>query len=407
MSTAEIVFWICLGAVVWSYAAYPALLFLLASLQQVLRDVTFLLGRSNRRKTPRQEFLPRVALLVAAYNEEAVIEHKIQNSLGLDYPPDHWEFLLGLDAPSDGTATRAARVVHPAFRVVSFSARRGKLAVIRDLAAATSADILVFSDANTLLEADALRLLVRHFRDRRVGAVCGELRLASPEGVPPGESLYWRYEVALKFLENRLGCVLGANGAVYAVRRELFRMDRAWIVEDFQVPMGIRHAGHRVVYDPEAIASEETAPSLAAEFRRKVRIGAGDFQTLFGSLGFLNPFRGTVALAYFSHKVLRWLGPFFLLTALASNITLAGTHPIYAGALALQGIFYLSALLGFEFERRGHRSKLLALPLYFSAVNLALLLGFFRFLTGRQGQQWTATPRGVPASPVANGDVHE
>jgi cellulose synthase/poly-beta-1,6-N-acetylglucosamine synthase-like glycosyltransferase len=398
LSVAEIIFWLAVAALLWSYLAYPALLFFLAALRQTGRDVWFLLARRERRQTRQMEFEPQVAMLVAAYNEEAVIEQKIANTLALDYPADRFEFLLGLDAPSDSTAERAARTSHPALRLMPFTTRRGKLAVIRDLAAATQAEILVFSDANTLLEPEALRQLVRHFRDPQVGAVCGELRLVNADGTPQGESLYWRYEVALKFLENRMGCVLGANGAVYAVRRELFRTDRAWIVEDFQVPMEIRYAGHRVVYDPEATAMEEAAPSLGAEFGRKVRIGAGAFQTFFGSLHFLNPFKGMLALAYVSHKVLRWFGPFFLLAMWAASAALSARHPLYGGAFAVQTAFYALAVAGLAFQQKGRSSRLLALPLYFSTVNLALLLGFFRLLSGRQQTQWAATRRSVGAT---------
>jgi len=407
ISLAEAAFWLAAGALIWSYAIYPLLLFFLAAVRQTWRDVAFLLGRRERRPIAREEFEPRVALLVAAHNEEAVIEHKIANTLALDYPSDRFEFLLGLDAPSDSTAERAGRASHPSFHLLPFPARRGKLAVVRDLAAATGAQILVFSDANTMMEPGTLRYLVRHFRDAHVGAVCGELRLANAEGTPHGESLYWRYEVALKFLENRLNCVLGANGAVYAVRRELFCADRRWIVEDFQVPMEIRHAGHRVVYDPEATALEEAAPSLAAEFWRKVRIGAGAFQTFFANLHFLNPLKGMLALAYFSHKVLRWFGPFFLLSTWAASAVLSQRHPVYVGTFAAQTAFYLLALAGLAGRNKGPRSRLLALPLYFCAVNLALLLGFLRWMSGRQQTKWAATPRSAGATAVAKGNVHE
>jgi cellulose synthase/poly-beta-1,6-N-acetylglucosamine synthase-like glycosyltransferase len=395
LSVTEGIFWVSVAALAFSYAVYPLVVFLLAARKQTWRDLSFLLARQNRRRTPREEFAPSVALLVAAYNEEGVIEGKIRNTLELEYPAEKMEFLLGLDAPTDATAECAGRILHPAFRLMPFAVRRKKLAVIRDLAERTTADLLIFSDANTLLEADCLQRLARH-ADAEVGAVCGELRLTSPGGGPKMESLYWRYEVALKFLANRLNCVLGANGAVHAVRRELFRADRHWIVEDFQVPMEIRYSGRRVVYDPEAVGTEEAAPSLGAEFRRKVCIGAGDFQTLFSSLHFLNPLKGMPAFAYFSHKVLRWLGPEFLLSAWVASAVVAPQHALYAGGFAAQTIFYLLALAGYAAEQRGRHPKLLGLPLYFSAVNLALLLGLLRLLGGRQATTWSATPRTVP-----------
>lgn len=406
LSAAAWIFWISSGAVIYSYAVYPALIFVLAASRQTFRDIHFILRRRNRRSSHREPLLPRVALLVAAHNEEHVIEAKLRNTLALDYPAAQMEFLLGLDASTDTTAERVTAMHVPNSRVFDFAERRGKLAVINDLMQRTTADIVVFSDANTMLEPDCVRKLVRHFAAKRTGAVCGELRLVNHDGKPQMESLYWKYEIALKFLENRLNCVLGANGAVYAVRRELYNLNRHWIVEDFQVPMEIRFAGHRVAYDPEAAATEETAPTFRDEFRRKVRIGAGDFQTLFGSLRFLNPFAGMPALAYFSHKVLRWMGPFLLLAALITSAWLAlQGQPLYVAALAMQAGFYLLALVGWLRQRSGHAGGLTSAPFYFCAMNVALLLGFFRFIGGGQQATWQSTPRVVAAPATVKSEV--
>lgn len=407
MSAAELVFWASVGAVAYTYLLYPLLLFLLASLTQTARDILFLLTRRSRRGAAHHEFEPRVALLVAAYNEENVIEEKLQNSAQLDYPAEKMEVLLGLDAPNDSTPERATRIAQPSLRVFPFPTRRGKLAVINDLAQRTTADILIFSDANTMLEPDSVRLLVRHFERPRTGAVCGELRLVSAGGKTEMEGLYWRYEVALKFLENRLNCVLGANGGVYAVRRSLFRPMEKWIVEDFQLPMEIRFEGHRVVYCPEAVGTEEAAPSLAAEYRRKVRIGAGAYQTLLRNPQFLNPFKGLPAFAYFSHKVVRWLAPMFLVAALISNIFLS-TRPFFVGTLAAQAAFYLLALLGYSRQRHGASAGGFAfVAYYFSVMNLALLHGMGRYLSGRQQVMWSATPRRLAAAVAGKREAHE
>lgn len=403
----EWVFWISAASVLYTYAVFPVLMFLFAALKQAWRDVRFLLRRESRRRAARGQYEPHVALLVAAYNEEAIIAEKLRNTADLDYPAEKIDLLLGLDAPEDGTAEVARAQAGPNQQVIQFPVRRGKLAVINDLAARSNAEILVFSDANTILAPDAIRCLVRHFAEEGTGAVCGELRVVSPSGRVEMESLYWRYEVALKFLENRLNCVLGANGGVYAVRRDLFRPLDNWIVEDFQLPMEIRFAGYRVVYDPEAIGTEEAAPSLAAEYRRKVRIGAGACQTLLRNPGFLNPFAGMPAYAYFSHKVLRWLGPLFMLSALAASVLLAA-EPFYAAALALQLAFYAVAWLGYVRLRRGKTGGLAATVFYFCSMNLALLHGMIRFLTGRQQALWNTTPRRASVTPVAaKGGTHE
>jgi cellulose synthase/poly-beta-1,6-N-acetylglucosamine synthase-like glycosyltransferase len=397
IGAAEMVFWLSLGAVAYSYILYPLLLILLASIKQTARDLSFLGSRQNRRNSSPDTSLPSVALLCAAHNEENVIEDKLRNTAQLDYPAERLEFFLGLDAPTDSTSECARRILHPSFRIVPFAVRRGKLAVVNDLVQRTSADILVFSDANTMLSPDALRKLVRHFADPKVGAVCGELLLVSAGTRVSMESLYWRYEKGLKFLENRLNCVLGANGAVYAIRRSLYHPRDRQIIEDFQLPMEIRHAGYRVVYDPESTAVEEVAPSLSAEFHRRVRIGAGDCQTLLHNPRFLNPFKGLPAVAYFSHKCLRWLVPPLLLLLLVSNIVLA-RQPLYAALLAAQVLFYLLAAIGWLRHRAGSPGGLTGAALYFTVMNAALLLGFVRYLTGRQKTIWASTPRQARAA---------
>lgn len=407
-SAAAVIFWACLGVVLYTYAVYPLLLFALASLTQTARDLSFVLGRRPRRTADREHLVPSLAMLVAAYNEQDVIEAKLHNTAALDYPVGRFEFLLGLDAPDDSTPGRAQSVSHPGFRVFHFAERRGKLSVLSDLLERTSAEILVFSDANTQLASDCLRKLTRHFVNPAVGAVCGELRVVSPGGKAEMESLYWRYEIALKFLENRLNCVLGANGAVFAVRRELYRPPASAIVEDFQVPMDIRFAGHRVVYDPEAVATEEVAPTHADEFRRKVRIGTGVYQTLASSPKFLNPLKGLPAFAYLSHKVLRWLAPLLLVALLASNVILAPAAPLYLVLLATQTAFYLFAGFGWLRVRNGRSAGIAGVAFYFTSMNLALLLGLFRLFGGRQQAVWASTPRRVPArvAPV-KGELHE
>ncbi len=405
LTASELLFWICAGAVLHSYALYPLLLFLLAAATQTGRDLRFLLRRHNRRSGPPQFELPTVSLLIAAYNEESIIEEKLRNTARLDYPPGRLEILLGLDFPSDATPQRAARAAVPGMRILHFPARRGKLAVLNDLVAESRSEIVVSTDANTMLEAGALRALVRHFADPAVGLVSSEVDVTDPSGRVQNESLYWRYEVVLKFLENRLNCVVGNTGALYAVRRAWFPRVTS-VVEDFEIAMRVRYAGHRVVYDPESLASEEAAPSLQDEFRRKVRIGAGCFQTLFGCPQFLNPFAGLPAFAYFSHKVLRWLAPFFLLGAWAASLVLVH-RPFYAAAFALQTAFYLLALAGWFRQRSGRPSGALGVPLYFVSMNLALLFGLARFLGGRQNSAWSSTPRELPSAAATPGERNE
>lgn len=395
MSSLELILWVCAGSIAFHYLGYPLLLFIFSVFSQAKADFTYLIRRANRRCGPQIDYVPRAALLMSIYNEEAVIRAKVKNALEIDYPPDRLEFLLGLDAPTDSTSEVLSQIPSSRLRIFPFQSRRGKLAVLCDLARHTSAEILVFTDANTMLEKNCIRNLVRHFVDPRVGAVSGEeIRVVTPGTDPGVESLYWRYESALKILESRLDCSLNGNGAALAVRRSLFHPRKQSIVEDFQIPLEIRFDGYRVVYDPEAVAIEEIAPSFSAQFARRVRIGAGNYQTLFGNLECLNPLKGLLTFCYFSHRVLRWLTPLFLLVAFFCSILLA-TQPEYAALVVAQCVFYSMASLGYWLKKEGKPVRLFSLPLYFCSMNFALLLGLFRYLRGRQPLTWKPTLRQI------------
>jgi cellulose synthase/poly-beta-1,6-N-acetylglucosamine synthase-like glycosyltransferase len=398
MSGAEWIFWLSIAAVAYNYAGYPVLLFICATIAQAGRDLRFLLSRRDRRGRAADR-LPNVAILIAAFNEQDVIEAKLRNTALLHYQTGQVEVLLGLDAPTDASAERAQSVTIPSLRIFEFPVRRGKLQVLRDLVQRTEAEVLVFTDANTILDSECLHKLVRHFSDPTVGAVSGEEMRVGGEGCS-GESLYWRYESAIKLLESRLNCLLGANGAIYAVRRELFNPGTASLVEDLQIPLQIRFSGYRVVYDPEAIAMEDIVPSVEGQFQRRIRIAAGIYQTLFQNPGYLNPLKGAPAFAFFSHRLLRLLAPFLLLTALAANFTLAW-HPLYVAILACQLLFYAMAAVGCWLRIAGKASRALALPSQFCLMNTAYIFGLTRYLMGRQALTWKVTPRQGSATEAA------
>ena len=389
----ELICWLCIGAMAYHYAGYPLLLFVLSVLAQAKSDVSYLVRRRARRCFFREEEAPHVAVLISIYNEEKVIRSKIQNCLEIDYPQDRVEFLLGLDAPTDSTAELLNRTPSDQFSVSHFPVRRGKLAVLCDLAAKTSADILVLTDANSMLESNAIRRLVRHFADPSVGAVSGEeIRVAPPGAASGAEGLYWRYESAVKILESRMNCSLGGNGAVLALRRALFSPRQHSIVEDFQIPLEIRFQGYRVIYDPEAIAVEEIAPTFSAQFGRRMRIGAGNYQTLFSHFEYLDPRRGFLAFSFFSHRFLRWLAPFLLPTAFVCSMSLAA-RPAFAVLFLAQSLFYLMAFIGYLRKQRAKPLRWFSLPFHFCLMNLALLCGLWRFLRGEQTLAWNPTPR--------------
>ena len=374
------VFWISSGLILYTYFCYPLLLTAVAR------------WRKDRRPAAGGDWRPRVSLCFAAYNEEAVIAGKMRNCAALDYPADRLEILVGCDGCSDRTAELARADGPPNARIFDYKERSGKLRVLNRLFEEARGEIIVLTDASTLLQEDAVRCLVRHFTDPDVGCACGEMRLSARGGRPRTESLHWRYEVFLKVLESRLNALVGASGCVYAIRRSHFSpLPPNAINEDFLIPMFIRAGGHRVVYDRDAVGVEEEAP-MQQNFSRHVRIGAGNWHALRLTARLLSPTAGWIALSYWSHKVFRWLIPFLIPVSVLSALLLAlDGRPFYAVCTALAAALVLLALVGHRIETgpdHGHGRALFSVPYYFFSMNLALLFGFARFLTGRQTATW-------------------
>lgn len=379
-------FWSCLLLVAYSYLIYPLVLAVACRLQR-------LIGRSQKPAVePIDSEWPNVTMVVAAYNEERVIADKIANSLAIDYPTDRLRVVIASDCSSDRTNEIVAACEDPRIRLIGYTERRGKIGVLNATIPNLEDDLVIVSDANTIYAPDAVKALVRHFADERVGCVCGELVLEDPNGGGSGEGLYWKYETLLKRMESRLGFLLGATGGIFAIRRKLFRrLPAGTIVEDFVLPMKILEEGHRVCYEPAARATETTAPSMQEEMRRKTRIGAGGFQAIGLTKGMLDPRRGIPALGYWSHKVLRWVAPFLLLGAVLTNILLI-PEPAYAYFLAAQLAAIAVGLQGLTPRAIDH--KLVRPVRYFFLMNLALFIGFFRFLRGTQRVTWEQAARG-------------
>jgi hypothetical protein len=255
---------------------------------------------------------------------------------------------------------------------LSAAARAGKTSVLNRCIPAARGEIVVLSDANTRIEPGALRALVRHFEDAEVGAVCGRLQLYNPTRAEYEESAYWKYESWLKALEGKQGAVVGANGGLYAIRRDLFsRLPPSTIVDDFVIPLRMLDQGYRVLYEPEALASEETTEDYGREFGRRARIAAGNFQSLGLVPGLLSPLRGFPAFAFWSHKVLRWCAPALMLVALAANVALLD-EPFYRFTMAAQVGFYALALLGSVAVGPSFVRRIAGVPYYFVTMNLAI-----------------------------------
>ena len=387
-------FWLSLGLVAYSYVGYPLVIGAWAALREAGEGVRFLGGGPDRRQRRRDDRWPSLAVVLAAHDEETCIRQKIENCLALDYPADRIEVLVGCDGCTDRTAELARESGDPRVRVIEFQ-RSGKASVLSRLVPLAKGEVVVLTDANTMMDAGAARALARHFAEPSVGAVVGRLRLYNRVRREYEESLYWRYETILKYYEGKLGCVVGANGGIYAVRRLLFTPLRpTTIVDDFVVPVRIASRGWKVPYEPEAVAYEETTEDYDREFGRRARIGAGNWQSIALVPDVLDPRTGFLAFAFVSHKLLRWAAPFLLALALALNFPLAAVGGLpYRALLFAQVAFYALALLG-RSGTAGPLRRLASLAHYFVAMNAALAVGFWRFIRGSQSAAWNRTARG-------------
>lgn len=373
-----------IGLLFYTYAGYPALLWLLSLVKR--RDESW--------KADPIEW-PEVSILISAYNEEHVIAERIQNLLFLDYPRERLEIVVGSDGSTDRTREIVKRYQSQGVRLIAFKQRRGKASVLNDLIFLARGEISVLTDANTFFQPDAVRELVRALsRHPFACAVVGCLDLRSSSTGGNLDGAYWRYETWIKTLESRFGALLGANGAIYAFRREQYQsLPKEAIVDDFLIPMLMRlRLGGKVFFVPSARAWESSPERVKDEFRRRVRIGAGDLQALTWTWPLLLPWKGMVALAYFSHKVLRWFGPWFMLFGFAANLWLLG-RPIFQLLFLGQFLFYTLGLGAGLFRRVPLLGRAAVGARYFLVLNTGLLLGSARFFLGAAQPTWNTTPR--------------
>ncbi len=386
MTVAMVTFWACLFLVAHTYLLYPLFLVFASALVQVGRDWRYLRTRQDRRPRTNAGPLPSVTLIVPAYNEEARLADKLANLRALDYPRDRLEVIFVSDGSTDRTNDILRAVEDTAIRVLILPARSGKCNALNRAVAAARHDVLVFSDAATLFAPDAVRRLVRHFADARVGIVCGALQFEATPESRKTEGVYWGYESMLRLMESRLGITLVASGAIYAVRTSCYPpLPADTLTDDLVVPLAVRRLGFRVLYDPEARATDFAASNVAGEFTRRVRVATGSFRCLRDLVR--TPMDPLTAFAFFSHKLLRWVLPFLLVGLLASNVALWG-EPFYRAVLIAQLLFYLWAALGFLGRRRMQGIRYALFAYYLLAIHLAYLVGFLHFLGGRREATW-------------------
>lgn len=380
----QILFWLCVGLIVHTYLLYP---------------LTLRLFPHKFDLDPPElsdDDLPTVALMIAAYNEEKVIGRKVENGLELDYPAGKLEILIGSDGSSDRTDEIVKSYADARVKLVRLGGRNGKPMVLNKLVETTQADVVVITDSDVLLDRSCMRLLARHFNDRNVG-VASASRWVLPDpsaALSQEEQRYAEHINQLKTLESRVGGGSGGLGICLAMRRTLYQPFVPGSANDDTTPMlWAAAAGLRSVWDMRAKAFEHAGQTFGEEFRRRIRIGAGNFQTLFRYLGILAPRFGLMAYTYCSHKVVRWVFPFLMIGAFVTNALLAGHEP-YRIMLFVQATIYAVAALGGILVALRIKLPPVTSLFHFVALNVALLLGFFRYL--KQGNRkfvWEPTAR--------------
>ncbi|MDH3718322.1 MAG: glycosyltransferase family 2 protein [Planctomycetota bacterium] len=375
------VFWISLGLLVYMLLGYPLILLVVRRLRR-------------RRSVPAEpEELPTVTCIIPAHNEERVLQAKLENALALDYPRDRLEIVVASDGSADRTVEIAQSFAPRGVRVLEFSARRGKASVLNDACAEATGQVLCLCDANVMFQRDALQHLVRPLDDTQVGAVTGVVLLASEESnFGEGESFYYLLERAVQLAESDVGSLMGVDGGMYVIRRELFQaLPAETILDDFAISMQAVRNGQRVVYQPLARATESGTPTATQEFRRRLRMAAGTVQIL--KWGYFPRLRQPVLLWQFlSHKLVRWVGPWLLLTLLLANIALWSAGPFFQGLLVAQLAVYATALVAAVYvPLRG--TRVTGVVFYFVMSQFAMALGVIRGLLNLQKVTWVQAER--------------
>lgn len=394
MTTLKILFWICLVICIYTYVGYGVLLYLLVLLKRMVK------GKPKQMELPEDSQLPDVAFMVCAYNEQDVVEMKMQNIHELDYPKDKLHVVWVTDGTLDNTNEYLK--AYPEVEVIYSPERRGKTAALNHGLSMVTSDITVMTDANTMVNREAIREIVRCMQDPKVACVAGEKRVMSRhegEIAAEGEGLYWKYESALKRLDSELYSAMGAAGELNAIRTHLYeRMPETALLDDFVMSMRMVEQGYKIAYTSEAYAMEYGSANLEEESKRKRRIAAGGLQSSWWLRSMMNPFKNfMVAFQFVSHRVLRWsITPIALMALIPLNVALvmmkAGT--VYTIIWILQILFYLTAFSGYLLEQHGHKNKLLYVPYYFLFMNINVFRGMHYLKTHQGGGTWEKAKRG-------------
>lgn len=380
------IFWFLLGLVFYTYLGYGILLFFLVRLKRLFK-----------KPKPPGDYTPEVTLVVPCYNEEDFIMQKVENTLALDYPKEKFRIIFITDGSSDGTVDLLRKV--EGIELLHEDRRAGKAAAENRAMQFVKSEVVVFCDANTMLNKEAIRMLVRHYADAKVGGVSGEKRVIKTENAElsgAGEGLYWKYESTLKKWDSEMLTIVGAAGELVSFRTALMEdLEEDSILDDFMQSMRIAAKGYRMLYEPEAYAMETPSADVKEELKRKVRIAAGGWQSMSRLTFLLWPFkRPLLSFLYISHRVLRWsVSALALPLLLLVNVLLLPMGGWYFWILLAQVAFYAAATLGYWQARQNKKSKLLYVPYYFCLMNYAVFAGFSRWRKGKQAAAWERAKR--------------
>lgn len=377
ISVALSLFWASAVLIAYIYIGYPLLIAAMSKLRQ--------------RAWSRDSKVRDVTIVVVAYNEEDAIERRLRNLLKTDYPADHLDIVVACDGATDKTAARAEEFSEWGVRTIEFARRHGKSAVLNEVVPMARGEIVVLADVRQRFARSTIRNLVADFSDPDVGAVSGELKLLRCDGqcqTAAGSNLYWRYEKSIRRSESLVDSSVGVTGAVYAIRRALFRpIPPSTILDDVMIPMEIARQGYRVLFEPRAIAYDRIPASARSESIRKIRTIGGNIQLFAIRPWLLSPFHNRLWLQTVSHKLLRLQSPFFLLAVFGSNLLLVSI-PAYRVVLALQVAFYMAAFVGRAQRNKHGKSRLLNLPYTFCLLNWVTVLAFLEFFRRRHKVGW-------------------
>ena len=367
----KFLFWVSVASLLYTYIGYPVAIWFLA--------------RLRRPPVLKSAITPRVSVVVPCHNEANTIVSRIENLLESQYPEEQLEIIVVSDGSSDRTIEAVRRCASSRVRLLAYAERRGKAAAINIGVSSASGEVVVFADARQTFARDAIRQLVSSFADSKVGAVSGAYLLSnSASAVAQGVGFYWKYEEWIRRNEARFDSIIGATGAIYAIRRDLWKpLPVSTILDDVYTPMQIALRGLRVVFEEKALAYDAAANSTSREFSRKARTLTGNYQLCQAIPKLLLPSH-RLWIQFISHKLLRLVAPFFLLSLLASNFVLASDLLLYRLTLAAQIAFYASVIAGGSLRKRNCRLRLLNVAYVFSVMNAAALVGLVYFLRGKR-----------------------